>query len=915
MSLSKTIGFISGINECVNLFQWATSALSTLHSRWSGTQQQKLQGELLQLQSSLQRLRDTLPANYDLIDRAEWRIHEHCVANLLPNIKDAVYNADDLLDEFRWYEQKVALESNANQSPFMDFFNNMIQGSFNKVNDIMERLDNISSQLERMGLHETPQRFDKSLRPGTSSFPNERKIFGRDKELKKVMELLSVPINLTRACYKRKRNSSTADASMSTSEKSRISCFSVLPIVGIGGVGKTTLAQHICNHPQVKSHFDLIIWTCVSDDFDATRLIKEAIQSSSGKEATTDNLNCLQLGLSNIVNNKRFLIILDDVWDDALKENGQCWERLCLPLENGLQGSMVLVTTRSSKVADGVSTMDPFTLDGLKDDIFWDFFKLCAFGSQSSNNDPDLEDIGRGILPKLKGSPLAAKTLGRLLRMNLQIPYWNNILLSELWDLKQEETDILPALRLSYMYLPFHLKRCFSFCAVYPKDHKFEKNILAEIWVAEGFVESDGGFPILDIGHRYFEDLVSRSFFQKVRGTYVIHDLMHDMAQLVSKHECFTIKELSDFQKVPRNVCHLMILDSRNFDCSNLLSLCEHTKLRTLLCEKSLISNITLASVMDRWCSELRHIRVFSCVSLKEIPMSIGNLKHLRYLRISKKCPFHCLPPEICWLYKLKFLYAIKCALESLPSDFSKLINLQTYESVGFAYYRMKNLLVVAGNDRNVRLMKNLNQFCGDLDIYPRGFSKDLAIEIDLKNKKDLRRLTLNWLFSSCKNNEIVLQVLQPPTNLKCLEVAGYGGEYLPCWSNNGSISVFPSLTDLAISSCEKLSSLDHFLQADYMPVLERISIRECANVTSLQTERFGEFSCLGDFTVSNCPKLFHNSGSLSVPTLKNLELRNSGILLSNIECSSLTSLSFKCVHMTAIPIQLLSDCQPSMAS
>lgn len=97
------------------------------------------------------------------------------------------------------------------------------------------------------------------------------------------------------------------------------------------------------------------------------------------------------------------------------------------------------------------------------------------------------------------------------------------------------------------------------------------------------------------------------------------------------------------------------------------------------------------------------------------------------------------------------------------------------------------------------------------------------------------------------------------------------------------------------------------------MPVLERISIRECANVTSLQTERFGEFSCLGDFTVSNCPKLFHNSGSLSVPTLKNLELRNSGILLSNIECSSLTSLSFKCVHVTAIPIQPLNGNLPSL--
>lgn len=95
---------------------------------------------------------------------------------------------------------------------------------------------------------------------------------------------------------------------------------------------------------------------------------------------------------------------------------------------------------------------------------------MQAFGSDSLNKNPELENIGERLLPNLKGSPLAAKTIGLLLRMNLNAKHWANILNSELWELEQEKTDILPPLHLSYMYLPAHLKRCFSFCAVYPKE-------------------------------------------------------------------------------------------------------------------------------------------------------------------------------------------------------------------------------------------------------------------------------------------------------------------------------------------------------------------------------------------------------------------------------------------------------------
>ncbi|XP_048557790.1 disease resistance protein RGA2-like [Triticum urartu] len=319
MSLSA-IGIISAFNECVTLFQWVKSSISSLHSRWSGSKDQSLQDQVLQLQSDLQRLSDTLPAMYDLINEAEWRSHKQHVAKLLPSLKDAVSEAEDLL-EFRWYEKKVQVEGNASQSPSIDFLDKVIQGNLNKLNDVQLRLNHLSSQLENMGLRGVTRCFDKLVRPETTSLPSETKIFGRDKELEQVLGSLNVPTH-----PKRKRATSSINASTSTSSSNHvnggplISSLPVLVVAGIGGVGKTTLAQHICNHQRVKSHFELIIWICVSDDFNEKRLSKEVIESCTGNEAKIDNLDSLQRALSNHVKNKRLLIVLDDVWDDALKE-------------------------------------------------------------------------------------------------------------------------------------------------------------------------------------------------------------------------------------------------------------------------------------------------------------------------------------------------------------------------------------------------------------------------------------------------------------------------------------------------------------------------------------------------------------------------------------------------------------------
>ncbi|CAM0901610.1 unnamed protein product [Alopecurus aequalis] len=934
-----------------NLFQWARSTIS---STWNGTHDKVLHDELFRLESGLQHLMDTLPAMNDLIDRAEFRSHKHRVADYLAKLKDTVYDAEDLLDEVRWYMLKVKVEGNGSQSPPMDFFSSVIQGSFAKlVNAIQDRLDNISIQLRNMVLHDVTTRFDKSIRPETSSFPNETELFGRDMELKQIIEWL---------CPKLQQENS---------DGKKLKDPHVLPIVGIGGVGKTTLAQHICSDSKVNSHFHLIIWIFVSDDFNVKRLTKETIESC-GKQAIGENLNSLQKDLSEIVKDKRFLIILDDTWDDALKENGQRWKRFCAPLKSVIEGSVMLVTSRSQKVASRVGTRDPITLEGLENDVFWNFFKICVFESGSSNNnDPELERIGRSIVPKLKGSPLAAKTLGRILSMNLQAEYWTTILDSELWTLRQEETEILPALRLSYMYLPFHLKRCFSLCAVYPKDYRFEKGDLAEIWAAEGFVEPQGDIPVKDIGCEYFNDLLDRSFFQEVQGEYVIHDLLHDMVQKVSEFDCFIVKRRSDFKSIPHNIRHLSILSSRDIDYSNLLGLCRFTKLRTLLCYKPLVDKETTASLLASWCSEFRRLRVIVFTSIHELPASIGNLKHLRYLKIHSK-------------------------IENFPTYFDELICLRRFESHGFrcdsmfgrfqgkrsslefhgylgvslisfdglgssSIPRITNLIIdgcenLSSLEHVIHpayvptlkkiMIKNCKRLVsvpaerfGDLRCLeelvvqecPKIYSQSLvapSLKRLVLGKKDdwsmvqtcgnlaenIDCCSLTYLFFSCNYlTSIQLHKWNLPALME-LHISGFenltsiirqSGQAIRA---TGGIRAFPSLTSLTIERCNVLLTIDDILREEYLPAIERIHIKSCHYLVSLPGETFGKFSSLKELEISDCRRLGCGRGFSLPSSLQILSLKNYGDIstwvpscLQNL--SSLVTLKINyCQLMTSIP-------------
>lgn len=370
---------------------------------------------------------------------------------------------------------------------------------------------------------------------------------------------------------------------------------------------------------------------------------------------------------------------------------------------------------------------------------------------------------------------------------------------------------------------------------------------------------------------------------------------------------------------VPQNVRHLYILPSRDLSTSNLLSLSKHTKLRTLICDKSFGNQA--AAIMDRWCSELQRLRVIFWASSNELPDSIANLKHLRYLEISKACPFK-ISSAFCSLYNLQRLYAENCRLESLPGDFSKLISLRGFKSRGFQYYAGREQKIDATNRFEMKLLKNLNQFDGHMNILNLGsVIKDRAAEFNLKDKKYVHRLTLQWS-SQCfpENGETeVLQVLQPPTSLESLVLKDYPDESLPNWfqprinlnevpalladNNNNEVSTLSSLEEVIILQCRNLRSVEQLLRPAYVPAIKKLRIADCNQLVSLPTEMFGDFHSLESLEVHGCPNI--RSRSLVAHSLKKLLLGSSNYLTDNIQCCSLTEFYLSCNYVTTIQPQM----------
>ncbi|KAF3340869.1 disease resistance protein RGA4 [Carex littledalei] len=639
----------------------------------------------------------------------------------------------------------------------------------------------------------------------TSSFLTEPRVFGRDQECDQLMNLLT------------------------NEESTIVGKVPILAIVGSGGVGKTTIARIVFNDPKVVSYFEVRIWICVSTWFDVDRLTREMLEGACGNRYDElRNLNKLQSNLKDELVSKRFLFVLDDMWEDDDKSQ---WDSMVAPLHNcAVKGSIILVTTRKQSVAKLVDARDTIYLKGLDDNAFSSFFSTCIFNDPNYGGNWRLRNIGQQIANKLKGNPLAAKTVTALLKEKVDERYWMKIRDSEEWKSQSGPNDIMPALRLSYDHMPFHLQRCFSYCAIFPEDHAFTCEELVYLWMAQGFLDvRSEGKRMEDIGSAYFYDLFDRGFFQTKQSTYgglaydhgffqtkqstysglvyyTFHDLINDLACMVASKQCLTING-PETRQIPATIRHLSIYNCRRSgeeEIVRALACLEGQNLRTIFSWDELPSG-TSGSISDllKITKFLRAMRLNLCFLVQPHNVNFQKFVSLRYLRliISNNNTCMTLPREICMLYHLE-VFEIKIEhgwfpILELPSNFSDLVSLRHFivegeidmhskiKDVGklTSLQELNQFDVQQKKGFEIEQLGSLKEIGGSLQIsnLENVKSKIEASKARLAEKKKLDALYLQWNYGE-QENENVLEGLKPNTNLKSLGIEGYGGVASPTW-------------------------------------------------------------------------------------------------------------------------------------
>ncbi|CDP21145.1 unnamed protein product [Coffea canephora] len=669
----------------------------------------------------------------------------------------------------------------------------------------------------------------------------------------------------------------------------------------MGGLGKTTLAQIVYKDLSVEVSFPTRAWVSVSEEYDATRITKELLRQLGISFGEGDNLFSLQGKLQVGLTNKKFLLVLDDVWNSNYND----WDNLRTPFKGGSRGSKIIVTTRDQNVARMMAKeRSIYHLGLISEEDCRPLFKKHAFENRDDNENADLEEIGNEIVKKCRGLPLAVKIVARILRSKTTPEEWKEILVSEEWTQMDHPNGPLPALRLSYIHLPSHLKRCFAFCAVIKNE-----------------------------GEKCFHELRMRSLFDQSNDhTFSMHDLVNDLAWFVFGKYCLRLEDHQEGNATRFCVRHFSYYPSvcDTFHKFNLLR--GSKNIRTFLplrMDQDLdrtcfLSNRFLEDTLPQFMS-LRFLSLSCYENIVKLPNSYSGFKQLRFLNLSAT-GIKELPDWICSFYNLQTLLLSNCRqLEELPKNLGKLINLCCLDISGTPLKKMPpqmgrliNLQVltdfVIGKDSGstIKELGKLTMLRGELILsglenVSAGMDASMA---NMERKEHLESLTLQWNGDANDSQVVrdVLDKLRPHPSIKHLNIIGYGGTTFPDWLGNSSLS---SLESLSLSGCKYCHSLPTLGQ---LQSLQSLAISGMHCILDLAESFYGDVSATKPFpslknltiwwlpeweswhipegevfnglerlSIIGCPKLI---GQLpqQLPSLQSLEISGCDNLLENLK-------------------------------
>uniref|UniRef100_A0A7N0SWU1 Uncharacterized protein n=1 Tax=Kalanchoe fedtschenkoi TaxID=63787 RepID=A0A7N0SWU1_KALFE len=654
-------------------------------------------------------------------------------------------------------------------------------------------------------------------------------------------------------------------------------------VIGMGGLGKTTLVKKAFDSHTVTGNFKHHAWVTVSKSFNEAELLRAALKGFMDADKAPVDPNKLQMmsnmelveALRSYLQGERFIIVLDDIWGVNV------WELLKFALPDSRCGSRIMITTRTGDVATYFEIpVRVHQLQPLPDKEAWTLFCMKTFrGDEHKGVCPkDLETMSLSILKKCGGLPLAIVAIGGMLsRKNKTMLEWRIVYDSLTAEFKSDKNlkGLWSILLLSYDDLPYYLKTCYLYLSIFPEDYLIKRMKLVRLWVVERFVEEKEGLTLEEVAEAYLNELVSRNMIQAVEVDHFnrvkscrVHDIMREIIHLKSKEEALV--EILDDRYVTSNTKARRLSIHDKFE-----GLIETNKRRPNLWSVLVFTTLTADSLLNR--NFFKGYRLLRVVELErapvcEFPDYLVDLIHLRYLSL-RYTMISTLPESIGKLKNLEILDLKGTLVSTLPVgilQLKQLRQLRNYRiSFGSSIYpESYGMTIPVGMGCLTKLQK-----LGSVEVYD-----NVSIIREMGKLNELRRLgliglrgdvgpdvcdtietlsNLRALYISSQTSDLVVDLRSlssPPQFLQRLFLK-FGLQTLPTWINSLSY-----LTKLVLQYSNLI--LDPLAALQDLPSLVVLELRDAYN---------GKELCCAETGYPKLKKLHLNY----LPNLESIKLRD----------------------------------------
>ncbi|KAI0519476.1 hypothetical protein KFK09_006924 [Dendrobium nobile] len=700
-----------------------------------------------------------------LKDIDEMNDYNHAVAAWRKQVIDVAYEVEDIVDEYSY------LIRERHRKDFKGLLHTVIHISrdartwyqtANHLQIFETKLNNLTNMRNQFGINTS-----QGMTIGNNSNDDNGQIsrFAESSHFKLENEIIGI-----------EENRNLIENWLADNETSQY----IIAVWGMAGVGKTTLATNVYNRQKKDYHFSCFAWISVTQTYNINGLLRNIILDlNEGKmEAIPQSFNTMDYRhliqiLREFLHQKKYLIVLDDIWSTEV----------CTYLRNAFLdckiGSRIIITTRVYDVAiNAASKSHIIELEPLQKDKAQMLFCHTVFGEGTIKYPHDLEELAQKFLHKCEGLPLAIVCIGRL----LSIKDKNIIMWQRIYDgLNIGSTDlrnVYNIFRISFNNLPVYLKSCLLYCSMFPEGHKIRTNKLIRLWVAEGFVQKQGSKSLEEVAEEYLNELTHRCMLQIHHIThhgkisrYKIHDLIRDFLLTKSREENFC--EVYRGGELSGDIRRLAISNS----ASDLrLETSHHLKSIIVFDPKASFSNLTL----QNYFSSFRLLKVLdmSFSPIEKLPNEIYQLFNLHYLGL-RGTKIKKISKSLGRLQNLQTLDVWKTNVENLPSTVVKLKRLR-YISAG-------KYSIVSGMEGKIYSVTAPRKIC---DLAYLQTIKYLAANDEfvknIGNLAELRSLKIGWVTDSqCEELFVALSKME---RLNILEVAARPNSVIFNWE------AFPSL-------------------------------------------------------------------------------------------------------------------------